>query len=134
MPRQRSVILRAVGALGLVAVLVASVYALIGNPLDPFDNRSFSPAGWASADPDARARMSRDLVNHYLAPGTTEQQVVALLGKPGTIVNADGRNHVYGVRAYVYPIGSLSSEMDDTFVYVHLDGNDRVLQAEIDGY
>ena len=135
MSRRRTGILVVVGAVVLVAAVVTTVYALIGNPLDPFDNRSFTPAAWRTADRDGRARMCRDLVSRHLIAGTAEPQVVALLGKPAGVYKAGERDHLVGAQTYVYSIGNWSFQgMDDAFLYVHLDANGRVIYGEIYGY
>jgi outer membrane protein assembly factor BamE (lipoprotein component of BamABCDE complex) len=116
------------------AALCGGIYALIGNPLDPFDNRRFSVSAWKEAEGQQRARMSEDLIAHHLPPGMTEQQVVALLGQPEGVDLGPTEKRI-AKRYYVYYIGNWSlQEMDDAYLYVHLDANDRVVKAEIYGY
>lgn len=70
---------------GGIILTAAVVYGLAGNPLDPFDNRRFSPDVWRAAgryDRDERARMCRDIINRVVRPGMSEKQVVELLGPP----------------------------------------------------
>ena len=122
----------------LVMVLAAAlVYGAVGNPIDPFDNRRFSPDAWRIADLEARARMCRDIVRHVVGPGMPEKQVVALLGPPELV--RDGRGGggplLPDRRIYQYSIGSWTMQrMDDAFLYVHIDPSDRVVMAEIYGY
>ena len=133
MPRRR---------LGIIVVLCvlalpAAIYAVIGNPLDPFDNRTFSAAAWRNGDREARARMARSAVRRHVVAGLSEQQLVALLGAPDDVLTtADpAGNSLPGTRRYEYYLGSWSTYgFDDAFLYVHLDAANRVMSAEIDGY
>jgi hypothetical protein len=125
----------------IIVALVAIVYELIGNPLDPFDNRRFSVEAWRSASEhrnlDWRARMCRDLINRVIRPGMSEKQVVALLGIPDRVrdTRGPGGDPLPDRHIYEYEIGSWSFQgMDDAFLYVHIDLIDHVLKTEIYGY
>lgn len=81
--------------------------------------------------------MSRDLVHHVIKPGSSEKELLALLGKPEQVSDrrGPGGNPLSGIHIYEYDIGhSVWLGMDDAFVYVHLDSSERVVQAEIYGY
>jgi hypothetical protein len=132
---------RARWIVGSVVLTAAATYAFLGDPLDPFDNRRFSPEAWREAgarfDRDARARMCRDIIKRVVRPGTPEKQVVALLGPPERIRNrrGPGGDPLPGRRIYEYSIGSWTLQrMDDAFLYVHIDASDQVVMAEIYGY
>jgi hypothetical protein len=124
-------------AIGLSA---AALYALVGNPLDPFDNRRFSQEVWRAAgkyDPDERARMSRDIIRRVVLPGMPETQVVDLLGPPQRVrdTRCPDNAPLADRRLYEYGIGSWTFQrMDDAFLFVHIGPDDRVLQVEICGY
>ncbi len=118
------------GRLGFAAFLVSAVvvivYALTGNPLDPFDRRWFGVADWAAADETGRARMARDLVRHDLPIGMTRGQVGALLG---VAPETNGRSE------YLYPIDPCGYDRWDTaFVFIRFDSADRLSAASISGY
>jgi hypothetical protein len=124
-----------------LAMLVGVTYLLVGNPLDPFDNKRFSAEAWRRAteayDLEARARMCRDLIKHFLQPGIPEKQVVRLIGPPDQVEDGHGseRDRLIGARFYRYYIGNWSFQgMDDAFLYVHFDSQDRVIKVEIYGY
>lgn len=131
--RSRTVLLSAV----LLVGTGVAVGFLKGPPtwIDPFAARAFSAPAWATATPEGRASMARDVIRR-LPKCTPETQVVALLGKPSQVVPpGEGGNHAVGARAYKYFIGCWEYRgMDSAFVYVHLDANDRVIKADIYGY
>jgi hypothetical protein len=136
MPRKRVVLI--VGIIltaGIAAVVV--VYCLMGNPFDPFDDSRFSVEAWRSADPKSRARMARDVIRHYLTPGTTEERVTSLVGKPDEVIEgADAGGHwLPGARSYSYRLGSWSLYgFDDAFLYIHIDRAGKVIVAEVTGH
>ena len=130
-----------------IAILFAALLATAGSivigvivlekAIDPFDDEAFSAQVWATAGPESRAAMAEDAIRCVPA-GTTEMQVVGLLGKPEEIVlpnRGAGGNRVRGTRAYTYFLGNWSMHgMDSAFVFVHFDASDRVILAEIYGY
>jgi hypothetical protein len=123
-------------AIASLFVFAAVLYVLIGNPFDPFDDRSFDSEVWKSAAPEARARMSEDLVKHHLPTGMTESQVVTLLGEPGSTEEGqtEAPRHV-GTHHLLYDLGGWSMHgMDAAYVYVHLDEKRNVVAAEVYGY
>lgn len=135
MTHRRKINLVIVGTVLLFAVFVTAMYAPIGNPFDPFDDCSFTPAAWRAANPRGRASMCRDLISKHLIAGTSERQVVALLGNPDEVCKAVKGHRCFGIQTYIYSIGSWSNQgMDDAFLYVHLDANDQVIFGEIYGY
>ena len=132
---------RALWIVGSIALVVAATYALVGNPLDPFDNCRFSAETWRGAgayvDYDARAHMSRDIIKRVIRPGMSENRVVALLGPPERVGDrrGPGGDQLPNRRIYEYSIGSWTFQsMDDAFLYVHIDPSDHVVMAEIYGY
>jgi hypothetical protein len=132
---------RARWIVGSVVLAAAATYALVGNPLDPFDNRRFSPEAWRDAgehhDNHARARMCGDLMNRVIRPGMSEKQVVTLLGSPYRVrdTRCPDNAPLPDRRLYEYPIGSWTfHRMDDAFLFVHIDQTDHVITAEICGY
>ncbi|MEY2536294.1 MAG: hypothetical protein QOG67_34 [Verrucomicrobiota bacterium] len=127
----------------LVALLCVGgvIYHLFGNPFDPFDNNYFSVETWRKAsagrDLDARAGMCRDLMKRFIPPGTTAKQVVALLGAPSSIDEAKPGDDepMIGTHRFKYHVGNWSMHgMDDAFLYVHFDKDDRVIKTQIYGY
>src|SRR5437868_5038877 len=115
---------RLTSALAAVVVLTAAVYAWVGNPLDPFDDRRFSRDAWQKASADSRACMSRDVIRRVIKPGAAEREVVTLLGKPDSVSDrrGPGGKPLTEIRIYEYRIGNWPLwRMDDAFVYVHLD-------------
>jgi hypothetical protein len=139
MSRWRPIIYVALIVLAAVVVAVVMRTVESGSPTgssDPFNQKRFSVGEWSSASREDRARMCRDLIDRHLPPGTTEQQVLALLGKPEYVNHGDKfPQRAIADRFYVYSIGNWSWQgMDDAFLYVHLDKGDRVVKAEIYGY
>jgi hypothetical protein len=117
--------------------LAAGVYAWVGNPLDPLDNRRFSSHAWRKASAESRARMARDVVRRVIKLGASETEVAALLGQPDSVSDRRGPGGapLNGIHICEYRIGSWScAGMDDAFVYIHLDASDRVVHTEIYGY
>lgn len=128
-------------ALLLAVISGAAVYAFIGNPLDPFDNCRFSAEKWRAAtreyDVDTRAKMARDLSERLIRPGSSESEVVALLGAPDHVEEGKdpGDMRSSGARFYKYDLGSFPwYGFDDAYLYVDLDSQDRVVACKIDGY
>ena len=125
----------------MLAAVGTATYAWVGNPLDSFDDRRFSPTEWSRAtaahDLASRARMSRDLMRRFVPRGMPEREVVALLGKPDRVSDrrGPGGTPLVGIHIYEYRLGNwMSQRMDDAFLYVHLDTYDRVVRTEIYGY
>jgi hypothetical protein len=108
---------------------------------DPFEAHPFDPAEWAAADPKGRAAMARDAIRH-LPAGLPEADIRALLGDDCTVRDTlqlntlqligHGRNGT--VRRYEYDLGSWSGVyFDDTFLWIHVGADGRVIKAEIGG-
>src|SRR3954462_12090726 len=72
---------------GSVVLVAVATYALVGNPLNPFDNRRFSSQAWREGR--HRTQMCSDIIKHVVRPGMTETKVAELLGPPETIRNSD---------------------------------------------
>jgi hypothetical protein len=116
--------------------------------LDPFEARQFDAASWAGSDWKGRAAMARDAIRH-LPAGTPEADVVQLLGKPGYVIETkklvglvsgpplprfSGSAPAGSVRTYSYGLGSWGwAGYDDTFLWVHVDGEGRVVAAVVGG-
>ena len=105
---------------------------------DPFDKRPFSESDWSSASHEERARMSRDLIRNHLPVGLSEDDVLVLLGPPSGTITHDSIGSASirpgCTKTLEYYLGCWSNYgMDSAFVYVHLDHNGRVAQAEIIG-
>jgi len=116
----------AIIAAGLAVVL--SLKRLI----DPFDNEAFTPAAWAKADDEGRARMSRDLIHNHLRRGLSQGQVEALIGPAFHIQKPGDAWKVVGAEAHVYGIESFGVfGIDDAVVRVHYDASMKVIEAEI---
>jgi len=125
-----------VSVTALVALVIA--YGVFGNPLDPFNWKSFSPAAWQTGTPETRARMAKSLIRHHLKRGMSAADVVALIGPPDDQLTGRidaGGHSLPGVRTYAYDLGNWSLlGMDAAYLYVHLDAADRVISAEVAGY
>ena len=91
----------------------ATIYALVGNPFDPFDNRRFSPDEWRTARSafgrDPRPRMARDVIRRVIRPGMPEKRVLELLGPPQHVSDrrGPGGDPLPGRRIYQYPYWQL---------------------------
>jgi hypothetical protein len=121
----------------VLVVLTTALYAWIGNPFDPFDDRRFSSDAWINAPADARAHMARDIIRRIAKPGTSETEVIEMLGKPDDVSNrrGPGGKVLNGIRIYEYRIGNWPLwRMDDAFLYVYLDTSEHVVKSEIYGY
>lgn len=127
----------------LSLLALAVTYAWIGNPLDPFDDRRFSPAAWVRAaerhDDEARGRMCRDLIRRHLRGGPTEQEVLALLGPPlpqGWDTGDDPDDgQPAGIKHYDYYVGYWPLHgMDEALLQVRFDPAGRVTDATVYGY
>ena len=114
---------------------VASTYALVGNPLDPFDNRRFSSQAWREGR--LRTQMCRDIIKRVVRPGMAEKQVVELLGPPETVRNSDyagdgtpsdGPIFEYRIERWAF------QRTDDAFLHVRFDSTVHVVTAEIYAY
>ncbi|MEY2536857.1 MAG: hypothetical protein QOG67_597 [Verrucomicrobiota bacterium] len=126
---------RARWLIGSVLFAAAVTYALVGNPLDPFDNRRFSSQAWREGR--GRTQMCRDIIRHVVRPGMTEKQVVELLGPPETVRNSDyaGDGTRWDGRIYEYCIDRWAFQStDDAFLHVKLDPRDQVVTAEVYDY
>ena len=120
----------------MLAAVGLLTYAAIGNPFDPFDNRSFSSKRWKSGSEDLRARMGRSAVDQA-KPGMSEAQIEAAFGKPDEIdANEDaGGNKLPGMQTWEWRLGSWSTYgYDDAFFYVSLDQSGKVIAAQVNGY
>jgi hypothetical protein len=126
------------GMLCLTIVLAMGVvFAIIGNPFDPFAKQQFSTEAWRAGDAKTRAGMARDAIRRHLNHGLSEQQVTSLLGKPGNVISGidAGGHKLLGVKTYSYHLGCWSGYgLDDAFLYVHLDAAGLVVSAEVNGY
>jgi hypothetical protein len=128
---------------GVVSFVVACVgAALLPRFLDPFDDASFNRSDWMSSTQEQRAKMARDVITKHVRRGVALEEIVALLGKPDETHNIRVRgrrvdqygNRLHGVTTYAYYLGSWSSYgFDDAYLYIHFDGDDRVLSAEVTG-
>jgi hypothetical protein len=122
----------------LIAVLAMGVvFAIIGNPFDPFAKHQFSTETWRTGDTKTRAGMARDAIRRHLNQGLNEQQVTSLLGKPGDVISGidNGGHKLPGVKTYSYHLGCWSGYgLDDAFLYVHFDAGGLVVGAEVSGY
>jgi hypothetical protein len=121
-------------ALAAVAAGVG-IYAAIGDPLDPFDNRRFSAAAWKDATAQDRARMSRDLMLRHLKPGMSKAALVSLLGDPVHVTPIYNMT-TPAVSQLEYYLGSwtLYRGMDHAFLCLELDPSDQLVASRIDGY
>lgn len=128
--------------------IAAFTYA--GRWLDPFEARRFEAQEWAAAAPEDRAAMARDAIRH-LPAGLPEAEIQALLGRcsvhetrrltrtapPGVVQELPwygGSAPPGAVRTYSYYLGSWSvAYHDDTFLWVHVGEDGRVIAAVIGG-
>ncbi len=121
---------------------IAFVFLLsgCGRASDPFDSQTFDSTTWRNAHVSSdRAPMARDLIRNHLRPGVSAKVVEELLGAPERVPGVNGEvdgfgNRLQGVRTFCYYLGSWSNAgLDTALLYVHFDGNDQVLSAEITG-
>jgi hypothetical protein len=121
--------------------------ALIGDNLNPFADvfaaRPFEQKTWLEdalcADgSNRRGGMARDILNHRLRKGWTQEEVVALLGPPDKVVergamvpskfyNDEDRS---AARTLVYNLGEeigIAHGVDRAWLHVHVDSYDRCL-------
>ena len=123
--------------LAVLITLMVVVVWLAADWWDPFNDARFDPKVWSRVSPSERTPMARDLVSNHLRPGMVETQVKSLLGEPDTVwQSSDPRgNRLPGHRTIAYSIGNASFHgFDDAFVYVHMNRQNRVIAAEINGY
>lgn len=107
--------------------------------LNPFNDAAFERSGWRR-DVSSRLPMAADVIKLAARPEMTRDKITQLLGPPdseyvGQAVDIGG-NALRGARSLVYCLGSknLPSSMDDAFVYIHLNDDGSVINAEIAGY
>jgi hypothetical protein len=121
-----------------VAVGLVAAFRAIDSYLDPFDDRPFDPAVWATGDEVERGPMARDAIRH-LPSGLPAARVRELLSEP-QLVPAGGDR--WGMRprqaeTWSYWLGCWSGlgpyGFDDAFLYVHFGSDGRVVAAEITG-
>ena len=78
--------------------------------------------------------MARDAIRH-LPPGTPESEVERLLGKPDSVEQTEiltASRPARAVRTWSYSLAS-GSYYDSTFLWVHVDGDGRVVKEVIGG-
>jgi hypothetical protein len=139
----RLLVTLALVGLAVTAGLVVG-FRTLDSYLDPFDDRPFDPAAWATASDrvEDRGPMARDAIRH-LPAGMPKERVRELLGE-GRPPWRDPHRPVdaYGVQldhpeTWVYPLGCWSGlgpyGFDDAFLYVHFDPDGRVVAAEVNG-
>jgi hypothetical protein len=81
--------------------------------------------------------MARDVIRR-LPAGSSEEEIVPLLGHPYEVIETHRltRSAPPGsVRTYSYSLGSWGPEWgyDSTFLWIHVDGEGRVIAAVIGG-
>ena len=107
--------------------------------LDPYDGRGFDRIVW-DADPGGaeRAAMCTDIIERHLRPGMTLDQISELLGDTYADVDRSrfrDSDQMPGVRTVSYWVGPCSwIGYDDAFLYVNIDGEDRLVSAIVYGY
>lgn len=116
------------GSALLFVFLIVVLRFLLFGPMDPFDGRRFTREEWRVADHQRRGLMCRSLITYHLKAGMGKPELLDLLGAPDGIDKK-------GSHTYEYDIGSWPMQgMDDAYLYVYLDWDDRVVRAEIDCY
>jgi hypothetical protein len=126
---------RAYWLIGCVLFATTTIYALVGNPLDPFDNRRFSSEAWREGR--GRTPMCRDIINRVVRPGMPEEQVVESLGPPQTVRNSDyaGDGTPWDGHIYEYRLDRWAFQStDDAFLHVKLNPRGQVVTAEVYDY
>jgi hypothetical protein len=125
-------VLAAVVACGALALGLRAVV----RSLDPFEASPFEPAAWAAAGAEGRAAMTRDAIRR-LPAGLPEAEIERLLGKADEVSETQrltASRPPGAVRTYSYSLGSWSGQYyDSTFLWVHVDGQGRVIAAVIGG-
>jgi hypothetical protein len=103
---------------------------------DPFAVRRFDTTSWAAADHEGRAAMARDAIRH-LPTGLPEAEIVTLLGKPDEVIETQRLTRSgppNSARTYSYYLGSWGwPGYDSTFLWVHVDGEGRIVSGVIGG-
>lgn len=127
-----------VGFCGLGTLYVSLL--LLDRYLDPFDDEPFDRSAWMSGTPKDRAKMGHDVIAKHIRRGMVQGEISDLLGKPNQINSHVGNridgfgNRLKGVKTYIYGLGSWSLYgLDDAFLYVHFDEDDRVVSADVAG-
>lgn len=104
---------------------------------DPNGKQAFNSAAWAAADQTGRAGMCRDLMDNHLPSGTTEVQVLGMLGNPDDVHDPKGgMGTLHTMPAdYLYGIDGTGHEgWDAAFLMVRLDGGGHVTSSSLFGY
>jgi hypothetical protein len=126
---------------GLVLLVSIAVVGLSGFALwallNPFNQKAFQQELWSQGDPDVRAAMAKDVIQD-LPPGSPEAIIEPLLGKPMEVIpraRLMGKPPRETTHTFAYWLGGWSSfAYDSTFLWVHIDGNGKIIKAEIGGY
>jgi hypothetical protein len=132
---KRRILLRvAYGGAACLALVACGLLVLYW--FDPFRAKPFEKVAWAKANAYGRAAMTRDAIRH-LPAGLLESEIEPLLGKSGEVIETHRltkRAPSGAVRTYSYYLGSWSlAAYDDTFLWIHVGDDGRVIEAEIGG-
>src|SRR5436190_948449 len=101
-------------------------------PFDRFNARPFDRLAWAAGDVDTRSAMARGAVRRIHA-GTSGMEVIELLGNPDQ-APFYGKAPRRTTRILLYRLSTTSAAgKSSCFLCVHLDGQDRVITADLNG-
>lgn len=126
--------------IGCLMVFAAFAVWVIVDALNPFNDRVFDGRGWTHGDIDARIPMAQDVVARVVKIGMARDEVTRILGPPGEVLHGrgSGGKAMPGQETLSYYLGSSGGTMwlgmDDAFVYIHLNDEGFVMDAEISGY
>lgn len=112
----------------LAAILLVAYLATRGG--DDFERDT-----WLRANPNERGSMAADLIELHLKPGTSREDVEAMLGKPSTEFPAAPESELgSGNGAHtvlLYAIGPTADKADAFALVVQLDADEAVIAALI---
>jgi hypothetical protein len=135
MTTRRCLLLLPLVCVGCCVIPCAGLYFL-DLCISPFKSDPFDPQVWAAASPEERAAMAWDAIRH-LPPGMPESEVQRLLGKRETRATREITRYApaTAVRTYCYWLGCTSpyTAADDSYLWVHVNEDGRVVRAEIGG-
>ncbi len=125
----------------LLVIIVLAIAWFVGRATDligtPFGQERFNSAVWQASKTErqreARARMARDLIDHYLRPGMSESSLISLLGRPDKTWHRSEYTPPEPHDVYEYNMGSAPMDIagQSYVLRLYFDVQARYRQAEI---